>query len=309
VTRRRRIPYSSAELRFVKARASMKRSDLHAAFVRRFDREDVTLDHLKSLCTRNGWATRERWRSNEEALLRELYPDTPTKDIAAQLSRSLSTVYQQAQKLGLEKSEAYLASPAACRLRRGDNVGAPYRFKKGQAPANKGLRRPGWAPGRMKETQFKRGERQGVAVKLYKPIGSERLSKEGYLERKVHDGLPLQSRWRAVHRIRWEEVNGPVPKGMVLKCIGEKRNTDPSNWVAIPRAMLPMLTGVNGRDFDNAPAELKSSILAIAKLQHAANQADGLTAVERMIKRRREREQAAKPSTARRRRARAERVA
>jgi hypothetical protein len=90
------------------------------------------------------------------------------------------------------KSEAYLASPAACRLRRGDNIGAPYRFTKGHVPANKGLRRPGWGPGRMKETQFRKGERQGRAVKLYKPIGTERVSKDGYTERKINDGLPLQ---------------------------------------------------------------------------------------------------------------------
>lgn len=118
--------------------------------------------------------------------------------------------------LGVKKSAAYLASPEACRLRRGDNVGAAYRFTPGHVPANKGLRRPGWFRGRMKETQFRKGERRGAAVELWKPIGTERISKDGYLERKVNDDLPRQRRWRAVHLLLWESTHGPVPKGHAI---------------------------------------------------------------------------------------------
>jgi len=265
-----RIPYSDAELRFVESNRAMPRHTLHAAFVQAFNRGDVIVDHIKSLCTRCGWTTsRNRWRPEDDALFRELYPDISTAEVARRLGRTLSSTYGHAKKLGLQKSEAYLASPAACRLRRGDNVGAAHRFTKGQTPANKGLRRPGWTAGRMKDTQFKKGERRGVAVNLYKPIGAERLSKDGYLERKIHDGLPLQSRWKAVHRIRWEELNGPVPKGMALKCLGDKRNTDPSNWESVPRAILPRLNGRFGRGYDHSPAELKPTIMAVAKLEHA----------------------------------------
>jgi hypothetical protein len=156
------------------------------------------------------------WSREDDALLRRIYPDAPTADVARRMQRSVSAIYGQADKLGLNKSPAYLASPAACRLRRGDQVGARFRFPKGHVPANKGLRRPGWSPGRMHETQFKKGVRQGVAVRLYKPIGTERISKDGYLERKVNDGLPLQARWRAVHRLVWEAAHGPVPKGHAL---------------------------------------------------------------------------------------------
>ena len=272
----RAIRYSKAELRFIEVRRAMRRRALHAAFVEKFGRRDVTVENIKALCTNRCWTTpRKRWRPRDDALLRKRYPNTPTADVAERLGRSPLSVYQRADKLGLRKSEAYLASPAACRLRRGDNVGAKHRFQKGHVPANKGLRRPGWAPGRLRETQFKKGVRQGVAVKLYKPIGTERVSKDGYLERKIHDGMPLQSRWRPVHRIRWEEVNGPVPKGMALKCLGDKRNTDPSNWECVPRGLLPRLNGKYGRDYDHAPAELKPTILALAKLEHASRELAG----------------------------------
>lgn len=166
---------------------------------------------------------------------------------------------------------------ALCK-RNGWFTGRTGHFVKGQEPHNKGKPceegRGGKHPN-SRRTQFTKGKRRGVAVKLYKPIGTERVSKDGYLERKVHDGLPLQSRWRAVHLIRWEEANGPVPQGHALKCLdGNRQNTDPSNWEAIPRALLPRLVrGRHGQgfDYDAAPAELKPAILATAKLKHATN--------------------------------------
>lgn len=182
---------------------------------------------------------RRQWHPDEDAVLRMLYADTPTDGIAAVLGRSLSTTYRRARKLGLEKSEEYLLSPDACRLRRGDNVGAAYRFQKGHAPANKGLRRPGWSVGRMKETQFRKGERRGVAVRLYKAIGTERVSKDGYLERKVNDDLPLQRRWRAVHLLMWESVHGPLPPGhAVVFKNGDKKDIRIDNLECITRQEL-----------------------------------------------------------------------
>src|SRR6185312_10334383 len=91
---------------------------------------------------------------------------------------------------GLRKSAEYLASPNAYRFRRGGGCGKEYRFKKGQVPPNKGLRRPGWGPGRMKETQFKRGERRGVAAENYCPLGTIKTDPEGYQRIKVRDAAP-----------------------------------------------------------------------------------------------------------------------
>jgi hypothetical protein len=148
-------------------------------------------------------------------------------------------------------------------------------FAKGQEPPNKGKPCPPGTGGRhpnARKTQFQRGERQGVAVRLYKPIGTERISKDGYLERKIHDGMPLQSRWRAVHLVEWEAKNGPLPAGYALKCLdGDRRNVDPSNWEAIPRGVLARLNGGRFRktlSYDDAANELKPIVMAAAKLKH-----------------------------------------
>jgi hypothetical protein len=163
----------------------------------------------------------------------------------------------------------------ALRKRKGWKTGRTGCFQPGAAPANKGQKMPYYP--NSAATRFKKGERRGVAVKLYKPIGSERIDKNGYLERKIHDGMPLQSRWRAVHLVRWEAINGPLVKGFALKSLdGDKTNTDPANWTPIPRALLPRLNGGRGKQhvaYDSAPAELKPTILAVAKLEHKARKA------------------------------------
>lgn len=208
-------------------------------------------------------AGKRLWSPEDEAILSARYPNERTAVIARDLRRSLSAVYARADLLGLKKSAAYLASPDASRLRRGDNVGAAFRFKKGQAPANKGLRRPGWGPGRMKETQFKKGVRQGVAVRLYKPIGAERISKDGYLERKINDGLPLQARWRAVHLVVWEAVHGRVPKGhAIIFRNGDKRDIRLDNLECITRKALMARNTVH-----NLPKPLAQTIQLLGALK------------------------------------------
>lgn len=154
----------------------------------------------------------------------------------------------------------------ALRKRKGWRTGRTGCFEKGVASWNKGIHYQ--AGGRSAQTQFKKGCRTGRANEMYQPIGAERVSKDGYRERKIHDGMPFQSRWRLVHLIRWEEINGPIPKGMCLKCLdGDRSNTEPSNWTLIPRNALPHLVAHRGIDYDAAPAELKPTILTIAKLK------------------------------------------
>jgi hypothetical protein len=64
---------------------------------------------------------------------------------------------------------------------------------------------------------------------------------------------------------------------MVLKCLdGNRLNTAPSNWEAVSRALLPRLAGGRHKKhvpYDEAPNELKPTILAVAKLEHAVREA------------------------------------
>lgn len=177
-------------------------------------------------------------------------------------------------------------------------------FPKGSIPPNKGRR--GWhAPGSEKGW-FKKGQMPST----FRGHGHEYIdNKDGYVWLIVEDNAPRppstpNRRTRSVlkHRYMWEQANGPIPEGHVLKCLsGDKTDCDPSNWVLIPQALLPRLAGGNRYrnllPFDEAPAELKPVLLATAKLEHEAAQArrraGRLTANERYRDRRKTQRQAA----------------
>lgn len=158
-------------------------------------------------------AGKRLWNPEHDARLRAIYPHQPTAIVALRLRRSLPATYARAKLLGVAKSAAYLASPHACRLRRGDHVGARFRFEKGHVPANKGLRRPGFAPGRMRETQFKKG----ALPHTYMPVGSTRLV-DGYVYRKVTDvrNVPWTKNWKPEHVLIWKRARRRLPAGHVL---------------------------------------------------------------------------------------------
>lgn len=165
----------------------------------------------------------------------------------------------------------------ALRKREGWRTGRTGQFSAGQVSHNKGKRCPDGVGGRhpnARRTQFKAGARSGVAIEIYKPIGTE-LVRGGYLVRKVNDDLPLQARWRAVHLIEWEAVNGPIPADHCLKCRGDRLNTHPSNWELIPRALLPRLNGGRHKRrpaYDQVEPELRPAVMAAAKIEHRVRQ-------------------------------------
>lgn len=175
------------------------------------------------------------WSADDDAQLRAAYPGTATAQLACAIGRSLSATYGRANYLGLTKSAEFLASPAACRLRRGDHVGASFRFPKGHVPANKGLRRPGWSAGRMRETQF----RKGNATK-WSPVGTTRLI-DGYCYRKVSDvrNVPWTRNWKPEHHLLWTAAHGPIPAGhAVVFTNGNRQDIRPDNLTLISRREL-----------------------------------------------------------------------
>lgn len=123
---------------------------------------------------------RRPWTADDDLQMRMRYARTRCVDIALELGRSEKSVYQRAKLLGLKKDPAWIAETARARSAQPDHGGIKSRFQKGSVPANKGLRRPGWAPGRMAETQFKPG-RPANQARNYRPIGTLRVNADGYL--------------------------------------------------------------------------------------------------------------------------------
>jgi hypothetical protein len=163
---------------------------------------------------------RRPWTDAESCVLRERYPREKTEVVAKALGHSVRACYNKAKALGLRKTSEFLASPDASRLRRGDNIGAEYRFKSGLVPWNKGMK--GLQYEASKATQFK----PGTMPHNTQPIGSHKYDKDGTLLRKISDAKGNNStRWRSVHELVWVEVNGPLPpKHIVIFKPGMRTN-------------------------------------------------------------------------------------
>ena len=159
--------------------------------------------------------------------------------------------------------------------RKGWLTGRTGRIEKGAEPWNTGMKMPPGKGGNhpnARKTQFKKGN----APHNTKHLGHEHVSK-GYVEISIDEVNPhtgYERRYVLKHRHLWEQKNGKLPKDMVLKCLdGDQRNTDPSNWLAIPRGTLPFLNGRWGHKYDEVPDDLKPTVLALARLKHAKSKA------------------------------------
>jgi hypothetical protein len=167
-----------------------------------------------------GHGGRYPWSKKDDKLLRQTYPYLSTKEIAEVIGCSKLAAYQRASVLGLRKSPAYVTETNKALGHALASSGASHRYPKGHVPANKGTRRPGWSPGRMKETQFKKGQRAGAAQAKWLPIGTVKMNGDGYLRRKIADEPEAiagkggtSTNWEFVHRRVWEDVHGPIPDG------------------------------------------------------------------------------------------------
>lgn len=132
-------------------------------------------------------------------------------------------------------------------------------YKKGATPWNAGTK--GLTGANTKS--FKKGS---IPPNL-KPMHSERVGKSGFIEIKVNERNPytgFPTRYKLKHRHIYEQNFGKVPAGRVVAFKdSDIRNFDPGNLIAVSRAELLLM---NQFQYKKAPAEIKPSIYAVAKL-------------------------------------------
>ena len=207
--------------------------------------------------------TRRPWTDDERAELARRYPNEVTADIARDMGRPAGGIYDQANKLGLKKSPEYMREIHGAHI---VDAGARYRFHAEQSPWNKGIPGSTGNHPNTKRTQFKPGRRPEEASN-YQPIGTLRIL-DGYLQRKITDDPALypSRRWVAVHRLVWEEVNGPMPKGYVVVFKPGMASTDP-DMITIDRVELITRAELMRRNTrHNLPPELNALISTKARL-------------------------------------------
>jgi hypothetical protein len=119
--------------------------------------------------------------------------------------------------------------------------GRDCRFRPGLIPHNKGAK-GFYAPG-CEKGWFKPGNIPFDTM----PLGSERISVDGYVEVKYSEKSgPPKNRWKGKHVLIWEKAHGPKPKSHVIIFVdGNRRNFKLGNLALVSRKELAVLNSAN----------------------------------------------------------------
>lgn len=139
--------------------------------------------------------------------------------------------------------------------------GLTGQFEKGNIPWNKGKK--GWYATGTEKTRFKTGN----IPPNHREVGSERITKDGYIEVKVEE----PNKWRLKHIVVYEQQHGVVPKDYaVIFLDGDKKNTDISNLKLVTRSELLIM---NRHNLFTGDSKLNDAATNIAKLIDETNKA------------------------------------
>ena len=224
-----RFRYTEKQIQFITENvAGRSFEELTRLFNRRF-RMSKSSTAIKTVCTnrglRNGFGNAY---GNPNYRQKRKYQDIHIrfieKNFKGRSEADMWVLFNDRFGLSVTRGQ-FAAIIANYRLRNGLDC----RIKPGNVPHNKGKKK-WWKGG--EETQFKPGHTPAN----YMTVGSERVTRDGYVEVKISDTLmPVQRRWRGKHLIIWEAFNKrKVPAGhKVTFADCNKRNFHPSNLLLV----------------------------------------------------------------------------
>ena len=154
----------------------------------------------------------------EKDFMRDYLPGVPRREFAILFNEHFGLTLTASQIIGATKRYGFFN-------------GLDFRFRPGQVSHNKGIRKV--YPG-CEKTWFSKGH----MPHNHKPVGSERINRDGYREIKIEE----PKKWRGLHVLVWEKANGPVPKGYaVVFGDGDRTNVDLENLILLTRAELAVM--------------------------------------------------------------------
>ena len=162
------------------------------------------------------------WNSERLDKLKKLYPNHTNEEIAQILGTTYSAVNGIAFKLRLFKSKEFKFQCASKSF-----------FPKGHQPMNKGRKQTEYMSeeqlAKTKATRFKKGH----VPKNHKPVGYERITRDGYIEVKTAEPNVFELK----HRLVWIEHNGEIPPGYNIQFKdGNRQNVSIENLYMISRS-------------------------------------------------------------------------
>ncbi|CAN8141091.1 HNH endonuclease [uncultured Thiomicrorhabdus sp.] len=151
------------------------------------------------------------------------------------------------------RTDVSKANLNSLRKRKGWRTGRTGHFHKGQTSWNKGTK----GLTSTNKTSFKKGHKPHN----HKPVGHQRITKDGYIEIKTAEPKTFE----LLHRLEWQKHHGPIPKDMIVTFKdGNTLNCNINNLELISRLEHVRR---NKLQINKAPAQIKPTLKLIAKLQ------------------------------------------
>ena len=196
-----------------------------------------------------------KWTREEEQFLRDNVKGIPLSELTDRFNKHFA--------LDLSRN-----SIRARKKRLGLKSGINTCFVKGQQSFNKGLKWDDYMPkesqDRSRQTTFKKGN---VSIN-HRPVGSERVNVDGYVEIKVAE----PNKWDLKQRVVYELHNGPIPEGYnIIFLDGNRLNTDISNLMMVSKAEALVM---NNKGYFTEDREITETGAMIAKVLVKARKAE-----------------------------------
>lgn len=209
---------------------------------------DITYWAIKSYLVRNnikvGHKNNKKFKEEHINFLKENVNGITLKELTNKFNK----------KFNMKVSESSISNLKSKYGLRSGIVGG--RFKKGHVPNNKGKHMTLEQYRKCKRTMFKKGN----IPFNYKPIGSERIDRDGYTYIKVAE----PNKWKLKHRVLWENNNGPIPeKHKLIFADGDRQNICLENLILVSYTELLIM---NKRDLISKNAEFTKTGTIIAKV-------------------------------------------
>lgn len=135
--------------------------------------------------------------------------------------------------------------------------GLTGRFENGQKSWNKGMK------------GLNTGGEKGWFVKgqepiNYRPVGSERITKDGYITTKIKDDGKRNEMWKLKHIVLWEKHNGKLPsKHAIVFLNSDRKDVRIENLGLITRAELARM---NKNDLFSTDPEITKTSINLVRL-------------------------------------------
>lgn len=181
----------------------------------------------------------------EDDYLKQHYHNTLNDELGVVLGRTGTSIGARAFKLGLKKDKEFILKHTM-----------KTAFKKGNIPVNKGKKMSKEMYEKAKPTMFKKGNKPHN----FKPVGTKRLTRDGYSEIKTEN----PNKWELEHRVLWLKHFGEIPDGCnVVFKDGDKTNLSITNLKLIDNVENMLL---NSRH--NFPKEVIKSKALVCKINN-----------------------------------------